>query len=224
MTGQTLLNLMEGLSPELQLQSGEGDVTKGLLFLNAAQDIFESLAAQHPQVLGGQVGNITTTQNQEYVTYPTGLLRLDGLDMLDSVSLLPTFAMEPRRARGGHRFGSPFWWTYVSTNTATAVPAIYWTNGTRIYFDPVPDATYTLRYYGFVAAADITALGTFAYQDIVALPLASLATKIIRMGLDDPTQDITAVAKDTLNATLDTLSGFNRDGAHELIYRYKHDT
>lgn len=223
MTGQTLLNLMEGLGPELQLQSGEADQVKGLLFLNAVQDVFESMAAQYPQFKGGGVGTITTTINQEYVTFPSGLLRLDGLDMLGTDNL-PAYPLSVKRQRGGHRYGSPFWWNYITSTTTTAKPAVYWTNGSNIYLDPVPDAVYSLRYYGFIRAADITASGTFAYDDIVALPLAALATKIIRTGLDDPTQDIMGIAKETLNQVIDALSGFNRDGAHDLIYTYNHDT
>ncbi len=44
--------MMELVNQELQLQAGEENVTKGLLALNVAQDYFESLAAQRPQILG----------------------------------------------------------------------------------------------------------------------------------------------------------------------------
>lgn len=224
MTGQTLLDLMETLGPELLLQSGEADVTKGLLILNAAQDAFETLAAQYPQFLGGAVGTVVTVQNQEYTAFPTGLLRVDGLDMLDPVTSRPAYPMTVKRQRGGHTYGSPWWWQYVSSSSTTAKPSVYWTNGTRIYWDPVPDAVYTIRYYGWAAAADITASGTFAYPDVVALPIASLACKFIRTGLDDPTQDLMSIAKDSLSSTIDALGNFNRDGAHDLIYKYNHDT
>ena len=42
-TGQTVLDLMEVLAPELQLQSAEADVVKGLIVLNRAQSAFEML-------------------------------------------------------------------------------------------------------------------------------------------------------------------------------------
>lgn len=222
-TGQTILNLMEALDPELQLQSGESDVTKGLAVLNAAQDAFESLASQHPQVFGSAVSTLTTTQNQEYTTYPSGLLRLDGLDMLDSDSL-PEYQIRSKKQRGGHRYGRPYWWDYIST-TAMGKPAVYWTNGTRIYWDPIPDAsTYVIRYYGFAAAADITASGTFTYPDMVVLPLASFAVRILRTGLDDPIADISALGKDIIGPVVTSLAGFNRDGGHGYVYMFNHDT
>lgn len=221
-TGQTILNMMEALAPELQLQSGEADVVKGLLILNAAQDAFESLCAQHPHVFGSGVGNITTSQNVEYTAYPTGLLRLDGLDMLDD-DARPEYPLRNPKRRGGHRFNRPFWWDYISS-TSMGKPAVYWTNGLRIYWDPIPDDSYRLRYYGFIAAIDITATGTFTYPDAVMLPLASVAVRIIRTGLDDPIADIGQLSKDIIQPVVEMLAGFNRDGGQGYRYEYNHDT
>ena len=65
-TGQTLLNIMEDLNGELQLQSGEVDVSKGLRALNAAQDLFETVLATYGrEVLGGTYGTVTTTASTE---------------------------------------------------------------------------------------------------------------------------------------------------------------
>lgn len=191
--------------------------------LNAAQDILETLLAQHPEVFGGQVGTLSTTASQEYTTFPSGVLRIDGLDFLDASTLLPAYPLTVRRRRGGHRFNRPYWWTYTST-ASEGRPTTYWTNGTRIYWDPVPEQVHSVRWYGFQSASDITASGTFAYPDSAMLPLAALAAKIIRSGLDDPTADIGSIAKDTLNTYVETISGFNRDGAHGLIYENYHDT
>jgi hypothetical protein len=223
-TGQSLLNIMEALSPELQLQSGETDVTKGLLILNAAQDIFETLIAQEPRCLGGAVGSVTTTNGQEYTTFPTGVLRIDGLDYVDPATNLPSYPLDAVGFRGGHRYRFPYWFSYVGSPVTSGAPTLYWTNGTRIYWDPIPDATYTVRYYGFASAADITAGGTFTYPDAVMFPLASLAVRIIRAGLDDPTGDISSLAKDTLNPVVDMLASFNRDGSSGRRYDYSHDT
>ena len=222
-TGQTILNLMEVVFPELQLQSGEVDVTKGLVALNAGQDIFESLAAAEPKMLGGNVSSVTTTNNQEWTTFPSGLLRLDGLDFVDATSSLPTYPLHPKRMRGGHRYNKQWWWNFVSA-TANGKPTTYWTNGTRIYWDPIPDGAHTIRTYGFAAASDITAAGTFAYPDLMMLPLASLAVKVYRVGLDDPTTDLVGLAKDVLSSAMSLLSNFHRDGAHGMRYEYNHDT
>lgn len=223
-TGQSILNLMESLSPELQLQSGENDVTKGLAILNASQDLLETLLAANPQVLGGAVGTVSTTANQEYTTFPSGVLRLDGLDLLDSngAVIQPIF---PTRQRGGHAYNKAGWAQLVGAGAGMAGrPAVYWTNGTRLYWGPTPDTVYTVRYYGFASASDITASGTFAYPDSAMLPLASLSVRIIRTGLDDPAGDVMSLAKDILNPYIDMVANFNRDGSHGLQYDYNHDT
>lgn len=223
-TGQTILNLMEALSPELQLQTGESNVTQALLILNACQDILETLLAQHPQVYGGSVGTITTTGGQEYTTFPSGVLRIDGLDFLDPATLLPMYPLTVRRSRGGHRFARPYWYAYLGTSVTQGRPSTYWTNGTRIYWDPLPDQSYSIRWMGFKTADDITALGSFVYPDSAMLPLAALAARVLRSGLDDPSQDIGTIAKDSLNSYIETVSGFQRDGAHGLVYESGHDT
>jgi hypothetical protein len=54
------------------------------------------------------------------------------------------------------------------------------------------------------------------------LPLAILAVKILRLGLDDPTQDYTNLSNKTLNPAIDALSSFNRSGARGMMYDYVH--
>ena len=157
-TGQTVLDTMEVLFPEFRLQSGEADVTKGLVALNRAQDLFETHAAQYPDILGSAVDTVSTTSSQEYTTYPTGLLRLDGLDFIDPANSRVSYSLIPVKRRGGHVGGYGWSWNLVSSSS-TGKPKVYWTNGTRIYWDPIPDGTHTIRYYGFAAASDIGACG-----------------------------------------------------------------
>lgn len=222
-TGQTLLNWMEILFPELQLQVGEADVTKGLLALNAAQDMLETHIAQYgPNMFGGVQGSVSTTANQEYTTFPSGLLRLDALDMQDGSGVVE-YRLGRATEAGGHAFHRPWPWN-VLMPTSTGKPARFWTNGTRIYWDPIPTSTYTIRTYGFSAASDITASGTFAYPDICILPLATLASKFIRIGLDDPVENYMQLAQETFNPVLDAMDGFNRTGPSEYVYVRSHDT
>lgn len=222
MTGQSLLDTMEVLFPELQLQSGEGDVTKGLIALNRAQDLFESHAAQFQDLFGGTVGTVSTTANQEYTTWPSGVLRLDGMQFIDPTSLLPSYDLDAISQTGGHMVGG-FWPYNLLSNTTSGRPTGYWTNGTRIYWDTLPNATYTIRYYGFAQANDITAGGTFAYPDQVALPLGVVAVKIIRIGLDDQTGGYDSLAQDCFNPVLDLLSSYRRDGPIAYTYSRVHD-
>lgn len=221
MTGQTLLNYMELVNQELQLQSTEADVTRGLLALNVAQDLFENLAAQAPNILGSSTGTVTTTNGIEYTAWPSGLLRLDALDYLDPSSLLPAWQVVRIHGVGMHAYFN-IDWNLVTSVTSGGQPAGYWTNGTRIYWAPLPNGVYTIRYYGLVAASDITASGTFAYPDAVAFPLAVLAARILKVGVDDQANDLAGIAEETVGAVIKTLSNFNRDGARPLTYTHTH--
>jgi hypothetical protein len=220
MTGQSLLNIMELLNQELQLQSGEADATRGLLALNVSQDYFESLAAQRKGVLGGQTGSLNTAASTETTAFPSGVLRIDSIWALDSSSR-PEYRLKNPKDSGGHR-SNIGWPLSLYTSVTPGKPVAYYTNGTNVYWNALPDATYSMRWYGFQVAADITAGGTFAYADIVALPIASFAVKLMKSGLDDSVTDIAQIAFETFKATLDALGNFNRDGASGLEYTQSH--
>ena len=223
MTGQDILDRMELLNQELQLQSGETDVTRGLLALNVAQDYFEARAALRPGFMGGSTGTVTTTASTETTSFPSSLLRIDRLQYLDPDTSRPAWKVEPIKSTGDHAAGG-FWPAALVSTSVSGKPRGYWTDGTNFYWSPLPDATHTVRYYGLVAAAAITASGTFAYKDIVALPLASFAVKILRTGVDDNLADIDKLAAQAFDPVLDALGNFNRDGAEPFVYKYGHDT
>lgn len=222
-TGQTLLDTLEILSPELQLQSGESDVTKGLNALNRAQDLMESLYSQYPDVKGGASSTVTTTADTETTAFPTGLLRIDKLQYIDPSDSLPKWDLAPIETVGGHAWRT-FWPLNLVSSTTTGKPRAYWTNGSSIYWDPLPDGTHTVRWYGFQAADDISVGGTFAYDDIAILPLCTLAAKIIITGLNDPVQDFTQLAEDVFRPLIDSQTRFNRSGPKQPTYTRSHST
>jgi hypothetical protein len=222
-SGQNLLDLMELLNQELQLQAGEADVTRGLLALNAAQDFFESLASQYPNVLGSQVGTFTTTANTETLTFPLGLMRVDRIDKINSDTGKVEYQLKNPKKPGAHVDGETWPWTTLNT-VGTGEPYIYWTNGRTVYFNPVPADEYELRWYGFAAQDNITADGDFMYPDICMLPFASFAVKLMKIGIDDNAGDIVTLANETLKPVLTSLQGFNRDGATPLNYTQNHTT
>lgn len=221
-TGQTILSMMEVLNQELQLQAGEADVTKGLVALNMAQDWFETQVSLEPEVFGGAVSTVSTTGSQEYTTYPGGLLRVDKLQLLDSNSR-PQWDLVALEHAGDHTNTATWPWNVLSSISQGA-PRAYWADGTKIYWDPVPDTVYSVRYYGFASATDITASGTFTYSDIVMLPLASFAVRLLKLGIDDPSNDWAALASSVFGPVIQSLSNFRREGAKGLVYRYRHDT
>lgn len=212
---------MELLDQELQNQSGEANVTRSLLALNVAQDYFESLAAQRGKLFGGQTGTIQMIGGEETTLFPPTLLRLDRLQLLDESTLRPQYDIISDKRAGGH-IGTPIWWDQATTGTAT--PRSYWSDGTCIYWAPVPLESRTVRYYGFVSASDITASRTFAYKDVVALPIASFAVRLIRSGIDDSGSDMSSLATECFGQTLDAMGNFRRDGAAGFEYERIHTT
>jgi hypothetical protein len=219
-TGQSILDRMELLNPELQLQPGEADVARGLIAINMAQDYFESLAALRSRIKGGTVSTVVTANGVETTAFPTGVLRIDALDLLGTNNL-PKKRLVNLQDTGAHAFLYKWPWfdTYASSS---GEPSAYWTNGTSIYWSPTPNAVHTVRYYGFAAATDLTASGTFAYPDMVSLPLAVFATKVLDIGLDDPIESLQALATETFRPALDALERFNRTGALGFQYTEYH--
>jgi hypothetical protein len=223
MTGQDLLNTMELLNAELQLQSGEEDVTRGLTALNRAQDYFETIAASVPGFKGDTTGEVLSVDSTETTAFPTGVLRIDAIWRLGTNSL-PEQRLDPIHETGGHlpTLSWPVSLGYASASPGK--PTGYYTNARSIYWSPLPNDAYTFRWYGFQAASDITAGGTFAYDDVVALPLASFACRLMKIGLDDDQDDIGTLAENTFRPVIKALSHTNRDGGKPLQYRYSHGT
>jgi hypothetical protein len=225
-TGQTILDLMEVLDNELQNQAAEVDVARSLIALNAAQDYFESIAALQPDFMGDTIGTVTTTANVEATAFPTGLLRLDKLQYIDTTSSpnLPTYYLEKRDETGGHIRSRSWPLTLAQPSLGTGAPRAYWEDGRNIYWSPLPNGTYTIRWYGFSAASAITAGGTFAYPDIAMLPFASFACRLMKIGVGDDGGDVDALAQATFGPVVKSLAGHNRDEAPGYQYRYAHIT
>lgn len=227
MTGQDLLDRMEMLSRELELQSGESDVARGLLALNIAQDHFESLGVARNAFHGSHTGTVTTTADTESTAWPAGLIRLDSLWFVNPDTSRPTYQLELLEDSGGHTPRLPTLAHALQTaamTTGTGPPRGYFTDQTSIYWYPLPNATHTVRWYGVQRQSDITAVGTFAYDDGVALPLAAFAVELLRRGLDDDVADYDALARDTFKTALDALSRTSRERAPSRQMRYTHDT
>jgi hypothetical protein len=221
-TGQSLLDTMEVMDRGLQLQSGETGVTLGLRALNSAQDHFESMMSLQPNVMASSIGTVTTSSSTESTAFPTGLIRLDRLQFISPDTSRPAWDLERVGYTGDHYTSRTFYPTVQFNTTTTGRPVRYWTNGSHIYWDPLPDATHTVRYYGMKAADDITASGTFAYPDIVMLPIAQFAVRMLRVGKDDEAGPVIDLGNQIFGPVIQTLARFNRDRAPGYDYRYTH--
>jgi hypothetical protein len=90
---------------------------------------------------------------------------------------------------------------------------------------PTPDGVYTFRYYGFIAADDMEVRGdTFAYNDIVATPLAALATKFLAIGVGDSTEELTAAAAEQFGPVLKAIKKTVRTKPPSRYYSQVHLT
>ncbi len=223
MTGQSLLDVMELLHPELQLQSGEVDVAKGLLALNVAQDHLEALLATIPGCMGSGTGNITTADGAEASVFPPACLRLDKLQFIDSTTNRPIWDLVPLYNVAGHSNSGYYPFNILATGT-TGKPQAYWTDGNLIYFSPIPDGTYTIRWFGFGSQGDITASGTFAYKDIARVPLATFAVRLITTGNNDDQTEYIEFAKEVFKPVLQAYNNFRAESGKGFQYKYAHDT
>lgn len=223
MTGQTLLDTMEVLDQEFQLQTSEADVVRGLIALNRAQDFFETLAAKEGKILGDTTTTVTSSASTETTTFPTGFIRIDRIQFVDPTTSRPTYDLGNLDHTGSH-IVSVKWPLSLFTTTNAGVPTDYYTNGRLIYWSPLPDATHTFRVYGFKHADDITASGTFAYDDGLCLPLATFAVKLLRLGVDDSVASMDALAKECFDESIAGMRSVVRDGPGSFFYTRYHGT
>ena len=221
-TGQSLLDLMAVVNQELQTASGEADVVRSLLALNAAQDWFETLLAREPKLFGDTIGTVTTTVATERTAFPTDVRRVDALWFIDPTTSLPLYQLDRVDRTGGHAWKRHWPWNVIS-NTVQGRPTQYWTDGNFIYWSPMPSGTHTIRWYGFQKAADITAVGTFAYPDEAMFPLATFAARIMAAGVGDESLDLQSLAGTTFAPLIEELSKFQRERGSDFQYRYVHD-
>ena len=221
--GQALLDRMELLNQELQLQSGEPNVAQGLLALNVAQDYLESVLALTPRAFGDTSGTVVTAASTETTTFPTGVIRLDRLQYIDPETSRPVGPdLENLGYVGAHVNYEPGIPPILSADIASGRPHAYWTQGRNIYWAPLPDAIHTFRWYGLSAVADISAAGTFAYPDYLMMPLATLAVKVLTIGVDDPPEMIQAFAEELFTPAIQAMRNFNQDRSPGYDYRYLH--
>jgi hypothetical protein len=225
MTGQSLLDIMEDLNNELQLQTSEAHTVRGLRALNTAQDHFETLAANDPNTLGSNTSTVVTAASTETTAFPTALIRVDAVWFIDPDTSLPVYELEPIEGAGAHALDLP--WPLLQTRAVTSGrPSGYWTNGSTFYWQPLPDAVHTLRWYGWQRQTAITAGGTFLYDDGVAEALAALAVEILRIGFND-TASVTVIshlAREVLHDVLKMMRRFQRRRPQGRTYEYMHTT
>ena len=222
-TIQTVFDLVEATNREIQLQTGEADVTRALAVYNMAKWYFETRMATKKDILGNEDGTVATAASTEKTTFPAGVLRIDALWLVDPATSRPRGEpLTPIYQTGGHARGSTNS-LYSSSSTSPGEPEAYWTNGTNIYWSPTPDGIHTVRWYGFKEATEATAASDpFLYPSVCVPAFAAFMAHVFRVGLDDPIEDAMMLAIQLFDPLTETLSNFRREKARTPTYRSVH--
>lgn len=220
--GTDLVLAMKDLDNDIDVTA---DKDQALRAINSAQDAMELIIAKVPDILG-EFASVTTTASTETTATPTGFIRFDRLHYIDPNTSRPVWpALEPMRhpgdaLSGGARFGGGFWGG--GSINATGRPRGYGIYGDTFEWAPLPDATHTVRVYGFKVATDLLAAGTFLYGDQYITPVAAIAVRFFKQQVDDPQEEIIQFAADMLGPVLDQLRNRWKDGYGKARDRYIH--
>ena len=228
MTIASVLTKMSVLDNELDVSSGGADETRSISALDMAQDAFEAFIANHPKLLG-TVGTTTTTASTEATAWPTTLMRMDTAWLINTTSTpnLPQWELDIIQDTGGHipQGPWPFGSVWSSSPAGRGAPVALFTDRANLYWKPLPDATYTVRIYGLYSKDEITSrAATFSYPDVVSVPMAAYAVRMLEMGIDDPSEEMAALADEIYTPVVNMLRRPTRQRAQSRQYQYQHTT
>lgn len=220
---EELLALMPMFNNALRVGNGEKDEQLAILALTTAQHYFETIAATYGRVLGSTI-TVSPSTNTETTTYPTSLLRLDSVWLLDSTTLQPIRRLARIETSGGHAPSLP-WPLQLVMQASTGAPVSYFADMRNFYWLPLPDQAQTLRVYGLLEQDEfVTRLSTFNYPARCKAPLASFAVKILKTSVDDDTSGVDALAAAMFGPLMKGLKSFDRSEPHGRSYGEVHDT
>jgi len=193
MTAADLLARLQVLNNGLDIGVNGDDEQRALFALDMAQDYYETVAAVQGGIVNGSA-TLSTTGMQGYTTWPAGLLRVNSLHYADG-----TGEVDWLDEVGGHLDAPRPWPLLVTVSASPGKPGQAWgIPDDRIYWAPAPDASYNLIAFGFVAKTDLTTRAvTFGHNNLVALPLVAFANRLLKAGIDDPTEEMSALANET---------------------------
>lgn len=227
---------MSLLDNEADFTSGGSDESRGIVAIQTSLRYLYTIAAGMKDVLstpgvGAPPATVKTTAGAEYTIKPDNLLRVDAIWAIDLSTKLPKYMLTPIFETGSHMpvVPWPYSWTNILTN---GQPWQYYSDEAFFYWRPVPDAIYEQRVYGLwmpnlLDPVDRTSpvdLPSRAWT-ILQTPLAAFALKYLQLAVDDPTDQIDQLAKETFSPALKTLQhrgDYSR--ARPRIYSTNHTT
>jgi len=225
----TIMSKMQVVDNELDVSVGGADETRCLSALDMAQDQFETILANHPDTLG-TTSTVTTTAQGETSDWPTTLLRLDTMWMMNLQVLPPTpqWQIDVIQDVGGQSMATPYPWLSGMVGYSPqgyGAPTAAYTNRQSFFWAPIPNEVYTIRVYGLHSKTDITSRSqTFQYPDQVANPLAVYAVRLMEMGIDDPSDELKALADEMFAPVINMLRKPTRQRPQSRQYTRMHTT
>lgn len=227
MTAADVLDELFVLDNELDISSGGADESRALKALTMSQKMFALVAAAEPRVLQTHQ-SVTTTANQEYTAWPTGLARIDAMYLLDTTQTpnRQVYELDVVYETGGQDptlLWPPF---NLLVGSAPGAPkCCYAEMDSKLNWGPFPDAVRTVRLYGLWVPANLTTRNiTFGLPDRVSLPVAAFASRLLAMGLDDPSEEVEALAKEAFTPAIRGLRRFTRSKPAPRKYSRVHTT
>jgi hypothetical protein len=224
MTAADMLDELALYINDLSAGAGEADETKALKAIDTAQTLFEAVVRTEANVLSREGDTpLATVANQEYTLWPAALLRVDSVWMLDENGL-PSYELNQIFKSGGQARSAP-WPLSLALSRSAGEPREYKADFKKFYWAPIPDAVYSLRVYGAWRGTDLTTRAIeFSYPDDCSLPICTVAARILRMGIDDPTEEVQAFANEVYRPVMKGLRKLVRSRPEPREYRYFHDT
>lgn len=212
------LGMMEVMDNELEVQAGERDESRAIAALNMALMQFDLIAAANPRV-EQQTGEFACRATGTFTSWPINLLRLDLLYRLDSTG---TEVAELVRVDRPAQYSG---WFSLGNLLNPAGPTSFYSSARRFYWQSVPDAIYTFRAYGYFRSprARLRTDGWY-HSDEVMLPAATMACRLLSMGVADETTDLQQLGAQVYSPLMRTLRKALRLGPSSRVYTQWHTT
>jgi hypothetical protein len=223
MTVAQILAKMLVLDNELDIGAGGADETRAISAIDMAQDAFEGVIANVPDLLG-TVGTLATAALSESTAWPSTMLRLDTLWLLDSNGR-QRWLIDVIQDVGAQTPNAAWPFNASAVASGNGAPSACYTNRANFYWRPIPDAIYTVRAYALYAKNDLDdRADVLEYPDLVGLPMATYATRLMKMGIDDPSDELKALAEETFNPAITALKRPVRQRPESRVYSRVHTT
>jgi len=204
-TSDVLLALDDAFAAIKAASSGV-DEARGVRLLNRIMRYFEVRMAKRRQLFQ-EFGTITATAATETTSVVSvGFLRLDELWYIDPDTSDPRWPVEPVHKTGDiHSAQGSSIWEYIGNTANPGKVRNYSWIGDNIHWRPKPDVNQTIRWYGFVKAADMTISpdSTFPYPDAFIMAFAELAAHFFAKRVVRPSSTELQLAEELLNAALE---------------------